>query len=345
MPRKLKFGRIFQKKKNGKVYPTWWIQYWKEGVRHEESSGSSVYSDAERLLKKRYGDSTAPAGRMRSQADKTSLSDLFGLVVEDYIEAGKVNLHNVRAAIKNHLTPFFSGTLAGDVGTADLKGYKTRRRGQGASAATINRELSIISRAYHLGMAHDPPMVERVPVVTKLKEDNVRRGFLEDDQCERLLAALPARLRPIVVLGFWYGARKGAILSLEWSQVDLESATPTIKLHGNEVKGGGSLPLFDEPLRVMQKLSASRSGNLVFPGIKSFRKAWASACKAAGVPGTLFHDLRRTAVRRLTRAGVPRPVAMAITGHKTESVYRRYDIVSPSDLADVPEKLRRFKAA
>lgn len=74
--------------------------------------------------------------------------------------------------------------------------------------------------------------------------------------------------------------------------------------------------------------------------IKSYRKALIAACKAAGCPGRLMHDFRRTAVRNLERAGVSRSVAMKLTGHKTESVYRRYAIVSSGDLAEAGRKLQ-----
>ena len=73
--------------------------------------------------------------------------------------------------------------------------------------------------------------------------------------------------------------------------------------------------------------------------IKGFQKAWIIACAKAGVSGRIPHDFRRTAVRNLERAGVPRSVAMQMTGHLTESVYRRYDIVSDADLSSAARKL------
>jgi len=73
--------------------------------------------------------------------------------------------------------------------------------------------------------------------------------------------------------------------------------------------------------------------------IAEFRKAWRQACRKAGLPGLLVHDLRRSAVRNMERAGVPRSHAMKVTGHKTEAVYRRYAIVSDADLRDVARRL------
>ena len=79
--------------------------------------------------------------------------------------------------------------------------------------------------------------------------------------------------------------------------------------------------------------------------IKTFKESWKNACKAAGCPGRIVHDLRRTAVRNLVRVGVPQAVAMKMTGHKTDSVFRRYDIVSPNDLRVAAERLNSAAAA
>ncbi len=79
--------------------------------------------------------------------------------------------------------------------------------------------------------------------------------------------------------------------------------------------------------------------------LTDFRGTPNDTCEKAGVPGTTFHDLRRTAVRNFERAGVSRSVAMRITGHKTEAIYRRYAFADQRSLEEGLEKLATFRAA
>ena len=73
--------------------------------------------------------------------------------------------------------------------------------------------------------------------------------------------------------------------------------------------------------------------------VRCFRRSWLTACKKAGVPGNVPHDFRRTASRNLIRAGVPEAVAMKLTGHRTRSVFARYNIVSERDLVHAARQL------
>lgn len=86
-----------------------------------------------------------------------------------------------------------------------------------------------------------------------------------------------------------------------------------------------------EPHVFFRMVAKGRGGPLRPRPIQSLTKAFKRACRKAGYPGRIPHDMRRSAVRNLERAGVPRSVAMKLTGHKTESVYRRYAIASDAD--------------
>jgi integrase len=98
---------------------------------------------------------------------------------------------------------------------AIVQRYMEQRQTAGATNATINREIALMRRAFNL--TH-----ESLPALpSKLKENNVRKGFFEHEDYTALLKTLPAELRPVLTFAYYTGCRKGEILSLQWSQVDL----------------------------------------------------------------------------------------------------------------------------
>ena len=203
------------------------------------------------------------------------------------------------------------------------------------------------------------------PYVPLLKEANIRTGFFEPEQCERLMHQLPVSMRGIVEFASITAWRTPSeILPLEWRQVDLNAGE--VRLDAGTTKNGEArtFPLTRGLRRVLEDQQQiaddlTRGGILaryVFcytTGKKAgqritesgFNKQWRKARVAAGCPGRIPHDFRRTAVRHLVRAGVPERVAMAMTGHKTRSIFERYNITSPGDLRDAARRLDAYASA
>jgi len=215
----------------------------------------------------------------------------------------------------------------------------------GATNATINRELSTLKRMLNLGAMQNPPRVNRtmMPYITMLKENNVRKGFFEHGDFLALQKALPPHLKGFTTFGYKVGWRHSEIAALSWKQVDLDNGI--VRLEAGETKNDDARTVYlDEELKeIFQKQwdqRADRQKLLPYVlvnqegtnGITRFDKAWKRACKDAKIGIRHFHDLRRTACRNMIRAGIPERVAMMVSGHKTRSVFDRYNIVNDADL-------------
>lgn len=239
---------------------------------------------------------------------------------------------------KAHLEDFFGGMRCPDISTAKVKEYIIQRLDQKAKNATINRELSALKRAFSLATECTPPKASQVPHIPMLDEKNTRKGFFEHKDYLKLIEALPAYIRPIVGFAYRTAWRKNEILNLSWNQIDFKENTVRLEAGESKNEEGRTIYLDLELGKIL--LEQKRIRRLGCPyvfhrngtKIMGFRKAWIQACETAGLPGKLFHDLRRTAVRNLVRSGVPERVAMQISGHKTRNVFDRYNIVSPEDL-------------
>lgn len=324
----------------------WWIRYYRNGRRHEESSGSTKKGDAERLLKLREGD-VAKGLPVAAKQGRLTFDEAVAAVVADYRVNGKRTVDDVGDRIALHLAPYFGGRRMGNIGTDDARAYAVHRQSEGAANATINRELAVLKRAFRL--AEQARTVLQRPFIPMLAEENARQGFFEQRDFDDVRARLPEHLRGVVTLAYFTGWRVASeVLPLTWAQVDraeqvVRLEPGTTKNREGRVLPYGSLPALVEVIEAawQQHQQLAASGTLcpfVFnrkgARIAGFRKAWDSACNAAGVRGRLLHDFRRTAVRNLVRAGVPDTVAMKITGHKTRSVFDRYNITSEGDLRD-----------
>ena len=303
-------------------------------------------------------DTGAPA---TAHAAKVTFDDGATDLINDYVTNKRRSLRTVRHRLAKHLTPYFHHRRLASIATTDARAYAAHRQAAGASNATINRELIVLKRMCTLAMQAGKLMVR--PYIPLLKENNVRKGFFEPEQFASVRQQLPVYMRGIVEFAYIAGWRTPSeILPLEWRQVDMKAGE--VRLDAGSTKNGEGrvFPFTNELRRVLadqqeiaQTLQNERGlivrhvfcytiGTKAGQGIteSGFNKAWRKARVAAGCPGRIPHDFRRTAVRNLVRAGVPERVAMQLTGHKTRAVFERYNIVSPGDLRDAARRLDTF---
>ena len=324
--------------KRGRIY---WIKFSNNGKPEFESSKSTKRSVARRLLNKREGE-VADGKRPGSYFDRVKFDELC----EDYLTECRINslkaLDRAELSVK-HLKDTFGGLRVPSISTARINAYKAKRLAEGKATGTVNRELSALKRILRLGAQCTPPKVDRVPHITMLKENKPRSGFFEHEEFLELHKHLPEYLQPLCTFAYKVGWRRGEITTLKWTQVDLKEGVVTLEPGTTKNDEGRVVYLDAEMLGIFRKLYNSRrrlkSGlPWVFLNehgtdrVIRFYKAWNTACKKAGLDGRLFHDFRRTAVRNMVRAGIPEAVAMKISGHKTRSVFERYNIVDDTDL-------------
>lgn len=345
---------VYRDKETGKrkTAATWWVQYYIRGKRYREPSGSTSRAKAVDLLKKRIGDAAQglPVGR---EIEKTTFEDLARILTDDYKANARNSTRRILSALEN-LRRFFGEYRAIDITEDRLTAYIVHRQEEKAANATINRELAALKRAFRLAgkKAGVPPRFRM------LRENNARKGFFEPEQFKAVLELLPDHLKPLFEVAYITGWRiSSELLTRKWQHLDLE--TGWLRLDPGESKNseGRMFPLTPE-LREILSRQRERTRRLelateqVIPWvfhrdgkqIKDYYGGWDRACRLAGYPDRVAHDLRRTAVRNLERAGVPRSAAMKMTGHKTESVYRRYAIVDEAMLREGADKLSAFHA-
>jgi integrase len=348
-------GYLYRPKlKSGALCAVYWMQYFVDGARHRESTGVTSHPEAKRIMQDREGRAARGEPLLRG-VDKIRYEEIAADLRSYYQTTGKRDLKEAGHRF-THLDPFFAHTRVAAITPPRITAYVTSRQAAHAANATINRELATLSRM--LRLAYTNNKLFRPPVIEKLEEAPPRAGFFEDEQYAAVRRHLAPDLQVAAAIAHTFGWRtQSEVLTRERRHLDL--GTGTLRLDPGETKNGEGRVVYLTPeLRALLTAQLARLDALqkklgrivpfLFPHLSGrragtrridYRKHWQNACQKAGVPGRLRHDFRRTAVRNLERKAVPRSVAMKITGHLTENVYRRYAIVSDMDLQEATRKL------
>ena len=333
---------------------TWWMKFYVNGRPVRESTGTAKLSDAKRMLDERKG-RVAVGAPIPRRVDRIRYDEIAEDLRRHYETTGTRNLYEADSRFKV-LRPFFTNRRVVDIDSSLVSRYVEQRQGQGIANGTINRELEVLSKM--LRLAYEYQKLLRMPVLHMLKEADPRKGFLEPAQFEAVRQWLPPDVQLAVTIAYTFGWRtQSEVLTLGLSQLDLQAGL--LRLDPGTTKNDDARVVYLTPelqtlltAQVERVKQLSRQLNRIVPylfphftgqyagmRLKDFRKAWATACRKAGMVGMLRHDMRRSAVRNLVNAGVPERVAMTMTGHRTRSVFDRYHIVSPADLKAATDTL------
>jgi len=327
----------------------WWIKYYdRDGRPQQESSGSSNETEARRKLKIRLAE-VATNTFTGLATERIKVEELAQDFLRDYRINGRKSLDDAQARWKLHLEPWFGGMKAMHVSTQQLAKYIDQRQQEGAANATINRELAALKRAFSLGHKATPKKVQHMPVFPHLKENNTRIGFLEDNQYDKLVENAELWFRGLVECGATYGWRVSELLSMRVSQVDLSQRVIRLEPGTTKNDDGREVLMTNAVFQLLTALVERKlPEDYVFTRddgsvVRDFRGTWEKACAAAGVPNLMFHDLRRTAARRMRNAGLSEQMIMRIGGWKTPNVFHRYAIINRQDMTAAVRQLEQHE--
>jgi integrase len=340
-------GRVFQlKRADGSLRSSrWWIAYSVNGREIRESAGKTEAAAGKALR-----------ARQKALAARTWVEpEQERMTIAEMLDTYEADLESRRAksldSIKCHLRPIrseFGERRAIDLRADDFERFRRSRLEEKKARQTVDHELGGLRAAYSL--ARKQERISRVPFIPMFHEHNVRRGWIEQAEAERIAAELGEPLGTLTLFARASTWRRSEVESLTWEQVDRKAKE--VRLFDSKNGRGRVLPLDDYLFGLIERRWQARQ----FEGAPSpyvfsekgrpvgdWRKAWAAACKEAKRPDALFHDLRRSGIRDLIRAGVPQSVVMAISGHRTISTFLRYDIASEEDKRNALEKARTYR--
>ncbi len=241
----------------------------------------------------------------------------------------------------NHLKEYFKGKCLSEISPDLIEKYRLKRKADGVSAATQNRELACLKTLFNKAVEWERVETNPAGKVKKIRENNIKERILSPDEMRRLIDAANPAIRPVLVTALNTGMRRNEILSLRWKNVDLVRGYIFIE----DSKSGRSrnVPVNGEVFEALSGLK--QDGEFVFPNaetgtyVKDVKTAFKGACERAKIKGLRLHDIRHTAASKMIEAGIDLVTVSKILGHASIQMTMRYAHPTPENMRLAVEKL------
>jgi integrase len=317
----------------GSIY---WISYSRNGHQIRESAETDNEKKAWQLRLRRLEEAKRPEFVGPAER-KLDLEDLQKKIEADYERHSKRSLKTAQYCLKP-VKEYFKYDRLVEITPQRIEAYQTKRlKTDGMARATVNREVRYLLHGFRLlSNAHE---INYVPMVKLLEGENVREGFLNRPEFEAICERIKSnqRIHPVVqdISRFLYlcSWRSGEAKNLEWSKFDQTDWLFRLPRKSTKNKRPRTLVLVGELREIIERRLADRRPDCPYvfhrngKQIKDFRKAFKAAAKLEGLDGLVPHDMRRSGIRNFIKAGVDESEGMSISGHETNSTYKRYGII------------------
>jgi integrase len=341
-------GIYRRRDKQKKYYGPWYMQYPQEvdPIAGKVKYACEKVGFSKRRAERAFAKKMVEWEKRKHLGLEKKKEYLFRELVDWYLSLPAASRLKSIGKIRQHcegLKEAFGNAKASQIKPGDVEEYREKKllqthyRGTMYRSASVNREIEVMRRIFNLAMRDD--RVEKNPCwkVTRLSENNARDRVLSDEELNTLLKNLPQHAADIGAVGYHTGMRAGEIFNLTWDRVNMREGF--FILQSEDTKTGNPRHVyFNGAVReILQRLGKVRhiSHNHVFiyhgKPLKSIKTALANALKKTGIGDFRFHDLRHTWITNARKAGVDRTVIMKLTGHKTLSMFTRYNSVDEAD--------------
>jgi integrase len=311
---------------------TWWAYVWMDGVRHHKSTGTSNRRQAETILREFHDE----LNERRHRLPQLKPEMTFGELTAHFIAGGMGKPHSLDRL--THLLPFFAEIPLLDINTSAIRKYRQERNKQKSlTAATVNRDLSVLRRVLYWGVEEGYLSANPLGRLRMERERRTKRPVMSLREEQLLLAVSPEHLQRIILCALHTGMRRGEILSQRWEDIDFDNRILHVS-HSKTPEGEArEIPLTNRLFELLKANRQHRGPVFTYDGdaIKIFKTTWASSLRRSGIRHFRFHDLRHTANTRMMLAGVLQEVRREIIGHSSQ---RSRDVNDRYTQIELPER-------